>query len=164
MGTNGGTTWTRKWNPKDPEQRTLLDGRKVAERALVHEPLSTRTPGKWALVDMETGQVWNGEIMKSASYADLALALRIIKARIDEARTLLDVDGLVLRAPPENHAAIRVFMNAVGGQEWVRPDEMKKLGYPDAAGIPTMEALDKLFNAEPANFDDKYNRPGSRPE
>lgn len=144
--------------------RELLDGREVPEGAAETQPISTRAPGKWALVDMETGDVWNGATMKQANFADLALALAIIKRRIDGARTLLDVDGLVLWAPPENHTAIKNFMKVVGGQEWVRPDEMERLGYPKAAGMPTMEALEKLFHAEPANFDDKYNRPGAKPE
>lgn len=157
--------------------RRLLDGRTIDE-TIKTQPISTRAPGKWALVDMETGDVWNGATMKQADYADLALALAIIKRRIDGARQLLDVDGLVLWAPPENHDAIRSFMKVVGGEEWVSCEEMgrwcSKLGFSSRRrsslppsmqlGMPVIEALEKLFHAEPANFDDKYNRPGARPE
>jgi hypothetical protein len=41
--------------------RTLKSGRTVAEQPeLVQLPISTHAPGKWAAVDLETGEIWSG--------------------------------------------------------------------------------------------------------
>ena len=126
-------------------------------------------------VNLETGEIDGGA---PTDHADLSLAMWVLKRKINNARTLVNVDGLCLWAPPTEHDAIKAFMGLYGGQEWVTHKELtswcssiplpirKRTSLPPSMemGMPVIEALEKLFHAEPANFDDKYNRPGAKPE
>lgn len=65
--------------------RILLDGTRVKEAAHVRPmTINTRVPGKWAVVDLETGQVWVHAAGGGWEEADAAVKRVVEAAAIGE--------------------------------------------------------------------------------
>ena len=58
--------------------RTLLDGRKVPEYKKIRQlTIESRCPGKWVLVDLETGDIWNHKYKRISRKEAMALCKAI---------------------------------------------------------------------------------------